>query len=216
MIFYHNIIKSFAEMENCSSMILHSLVGCNLKCFGCHNYKELIETTHEKYCDEGEILEIIRRDGFLFDCIIFSGGEFLMSSLENVVDFLTKVREMYKGLIIVNTNGSYPDKLRVLFDKNLIDGSHVDMKLPYHLLDVKEDSDIFEMIIGCRPSEVLIKKFLESIDISLSCGKVSKVRTVRYPVLDDSYFEEIEKYIEDRKKELGSNVEYKVNDFVRL
>lgn len=215
MKFYKNFIRTFKDLPNHHSLLIHSLVGCNFRCVGCHNYNELIENKdNQDYFIETDILNHLKLNGYLFDSIIFSGGEFLLEDIFSVSKFLGDIREIFNGTIIINTNGAFPNKINHLLNEKLIDGFHIDMKLPYHLLDIEEDKEIYQLILGVTPTQEYIAKLLSSIELIIkNNSQYSQVRTVKYPMLSQEYFTEIEKYINKLCKKYNSNVPYLLNDY---
>ena len=195
-------------------MIIHSLVGCNLRCFGCHNYDELIVKQHAYFYSEADVLKHIKKSGYIFDSIIFSGGEFLIHDVDIFKSFLIKVRDVFDGKIIINTNATQPNKVKILIESNLVDGFHVDMKLPYHLLHTDGDSEVFKTVLGIIPYPNIAEKMLETINLVVEHNsEYSQIRTVKYPVLSEEYFEEIKKYIQQLNNKYNSHAEWKLNEF---
>ncbi len=83
------------------------------------------------------------------------------------------------------------------------------MKLPYHLLNVEEDKQIFFDIMGIHPSQKIVNSLLTSIDTVIKHNSLlDQVRTVKYPILAEEFFEEIKKYIDNRKAYYQSKVPY--------
>ncbi len=218
MKFYKKLIRVFDDLPNHTSLLVHSLVGCNLKCLGCHNYEDLIENKDiQESITPDELIQHIKMNGFLFDAIIFSGGEFLLEKLDDISNLLIKIRDIFDGKIIVNSNGSFPEKIKFLLDNKLVDGIHLDMKLPYHLLNTKQDAEIYNQIIGLNPSDNLIHKFLQSTEFVIENGsKYSQIRTVKYPLLSEEFFVETQKYINELNLKHHKNVPYFLNDFVDI
>ncbi|MFC3899850.1 4Fe-4S cluster-binding domain-containing protein [Aliicoccus persicus] len=189
--------------------------GCPLKCFGCHNYDEIIANTPKEYKTHEDLYDYLERSGFLFDAVMFSGGEFLINPMDDVRELLLQVRKRFEGVIIVTTSGIYYDKLQTLYDEQLVDGIHIDMKLPYHMLDIKEDAQIYKDIMGITPNEKIVEQLLNSVDAVIAHNSVlDQVRTVLYPLLDDAFFEEIQKYVEAQKLYFDSAVPYFLNNFI--
>lgn len=146
---------------------------------------------------------------------MFSGGEFLINPMKDVRTLLLEVRSRFDGVIIVTTSGMYFDKVRALYDENLVDGIHIDMKLPYHTLDVVEDADIYQDIMGIKPNAKVVENLLSSVDAVIAHNSaLDQVRTVRYPLLDDAFFEQIKAYVDSRKDFHNSDVSYFLNDFI--
>lgn len=213
MKFYRKIIKTSVDLKPYTSLVIHSLEGCNLNCYGCFNKEEIIEKKHEIYLSEKEVLERLELNGFLADAVIFSGGEFLISDIDEIINFLKKVREIYPGYIIIYTNGTFPEKVKKLIELNLVDGFHVDMKLPFHSKILK--SEDFEKILGFRMTQEVSKKVLNTISIVIEQNSpMSQIRTVKYDCLSEEYFDEINSYICQLNEKYNSSVPYKLNDFI--
>ncbi len=213
--FYPGFIRTFDDLPGRVSLLIHSWNGCNMRCFGCHNYDELIATKPDaRRLTATQAVERIHANAGLFDALLVSGGELLMNNASDLSDFFRRVRDAFEGAVIVYTNGTYPRKLQMLLDWRLIDGVHIDMKLPYHLLDPDEDSDVYETIIGTVPSQSLCRNMLESVEAVIRHnGANSQVRTVRYPQLSDEYFERIRAYVNGLNAKHGSRVPYFLNPY---
>lgn len=215
MKFYKKLTRVFDDLPYHTTLLIHSLVGCPMKCVGCHNYDEIIANTPKDYYTDDDIISHIEQNGFLFDAVMFSGGEFLLEGIDKISNLLLDVREIFEGKIIVNTNGMFPDKIDFLLRNSLVDGIHVDMKLPYHLLDVKEDKDIYRAIMGINPTKQIVDDLLNSIELVIkSDTTLSQVRTVKYPMLSDEFFKETELYVNELKTKYNSNVPYFQNEFM--
>lgn len=217
MKFYDNFIRTFNDVPNHTTLLVHSLSGCPLQCFGCHNYDEIVANTPKEYKTRDDLLSYVNKSGFLFDAIMFSGGEFLIDDIQKVLDILIQTREVFPGKIIVTTSGMYPNKIQALYEDGLVDGIHIDMKLPYHALDVQADQAIFQDIMGIKPSDKMVQNLLTSIDkVIAHNAAVDQVRTVKYPILDEFFFTEIQQYIDARKTHYNSDVPYYLNDFLHV
>lgn len=96
--------------------------GCNFRCPFCHN-SLLVEGKCETYKEE-EILSFLEKRKNVLDGIVISGGEPLMHDIES---FLVKVKELgYK--IKIDTNGTYPKKLKNFVEKGIVDYVAMDIK----------------------------------------------------------------------------------------
>ncbi|MFC4597984.1 radical SAM protein [Cohnella hongkongensis] len=213
--FYPRFIRTFDDLPKRVSLLIHSWNGCNMRCVGCHNYDDLIAAAPDgSRLTADQAIERIRGSAGLFDALLISGGEFLMNNASEIVDFLRQVREAFDGSVIVYTNGAFPRKLRLLLDGKLVDGVHIDMKLPYHCLDPEEDADVYEAIIGTVPSRRLCLDMLESIEAVIRHNSaVSQVRTVRYPLLSDEYFALIRGFVDELNARHNSCVPYFLNPY---
>ncbi|SER62289.1 Pyruvate-formate lyase-activating enzyme [Gracilibacillus ureilyticus] len=215
MKFYNNFIRTFTDLPDHTTLLVHSLSGCLLHCYGCHNYEEIVANTPKQYKTEEELLNYLEKSGFLFDAIMFSGGEFLIDKVSEIEKLLQQVRNIFNGKIIITTCGVYPDKIKKLLTENLADGFHIDMKLPYHVLNAENDKQIFRDVMGITPNRRLIEKLLLSIDHVIEHNSsIDQIRTVKYPILADIFFDEIRNYVEERKDHFRSSVPYFLNEFM--
>ncbi len=120
MQFYDHLIRTFNDLPGHTTLLVHSLSGCPLHCYGCHNYDEIIATTPKKYKTVDNLLDYLKKSGYLFDAIMFSGGEFLLNKI-NEIDYLLKmVRTLFSGKIIVTTSGVYHEKITHLYQARTI------------------------------------------------------------------------------------------------
>ncbi len=213
--YYENIIFSMSEIEGHPLLLVHALTGCMFHCYKCFNYEELIEKKHEKYYTIDDVLKTIERQHHIIDYILFSGGEFLLAPLESLIHDLKKVRAITDRKIIIYTTGFALEKMKVLVEKNLVDGFHIDMKLPYHLLTI-EDLDLIEHTMGIRLKDLkLIKKLMDAIEFVVQNDRgLSQVRSVKYPFLDESAFVECKSFIDRLNRLYNRNIPYFANRFL--
>ena len=124
------------------------LFGCNFRCGYCHN-PELVITPKNFDYPENEILLFLEKQKKYLDGICITGGEPLL----NIdFEFLRKIKNMgYK--IKIDTNGSFPEKLKEIIEEKLVD---------YIALDIKTSRENYEKAVN---SVVLLEKIEESIKI---------------------------------------------------
>jgi len=122
--------------DNLSAIIW--TVGCNFHCPFCYN-KDIVEGKTGLISEEELFVFLEKRKG-LIEGLVITGGEPLIQ--EDITDFCEKVKRL-GYLIKIDTNGTYPEKLRELFDKKLVDYIAMDVKAPNskydELTDVKTD-----------------------------------------------------------------------------
>ena len=211
--FSKNIIRSFIDLPDKISLVIHS-IGCNLNCYQCFNYEALVHNPLD-ICNEQYILDQIKLNGYLVDAIIISGGEFLLNDIDEIILFLKKLKEIFNGLIIINTNGTSPNKIQELININWVDGFHTDMKLPYHLLNIKKDSELIKVIVGKELTINKINNILQSLKLTVQCDKgYSQIRSVKYPFLHPNTFKENQKYIDRLNEKYNKQTPYYINMFV--
>ena len=124
------------------------LFGCNFRCGYCHN-PELVVTANEIDYSEDEILGFLEKRKKYLNGVCITGGEPLM----NVdFEFLKKIKNLgYK--IKIDTNGSFPEKLKKLIEEKLVD---------YIAMDVKSSRENYGKVVN---SNISIEKIEESIKI---------------------------------------------------
>ena len=116
------------------------LCGCNFRCGFCHN-PELVNSVDAQLAisnsqfAEKEVLNFLKSRVGKLDGVCISGGEPLMS-LD--FDFVRRVKEMgFK--VKIDTNGSFPSRLKELIDEGLVD---------YVAMDVKGCREDYSKIVG--------------------------------------------------------------------
>lgn len=213
--YYKKLILTFSEIENHPSLLIHGLTGCMFKCYECFNYDELVVKQHEQFYTIDDVLEYIIKQQDLFDYLLFSGGEFLLAPLEDLVEDLTKIRQATQKKIIIYTTGVELHKMQVLMDKKLVDGYHIDMKLPYHLLTI-DDLDLIEHTMGIKLKDLkLINKLIEAIHFVVKNDQgLSQIRSVKYPFLDESAFVECKSFIMSLNDLYNKNIPYEAHTFI--
>lgn len=111
-------------------------VGCNFKCPFCHNASLVSATNCEQYTTD-EILQFLIKRKNVLEGMCLTGGEPLLQS--GVEEFLRKVKELVYS-VKLDTNGSFPQKLKDLIDKKLVD---------YVAMDVKNSIALYPQTAGC-------------------------------------------------------------------
>ena len=127
--------------------------GCNFRCPFCHNALLVTDIDEVSYTDT-EILDYLKKRIGILDGVCITGGEPLMQ--KELEDFIKNVRALGYA-VKLDTNGSYPDKLKDLVNKGLID---------YVAMDIKNTAEKYPLTAGVPNANVE-----ESIEFLLS-GKV--------------------------------------------
>ncbi len=121
--------------------------GCNFRCPFCHNATLVIDEA--QLFSEDEILSYLNKRKGMLDGVCITGGEPLLQS--DIFEFLAKVRET--GLLIkLDTNGSYPEKLKEAIDRGLVD---------YVAMDIKTCKENYSKVAGTNVSIESIEKSVE-------------------------------------------------------
>jgi len=157
--------------------------GCNFRCPYCHNSSLVLDPTSQEVIDEKELFSFLKKREGLLDGICLTGGEPLINN--DIEDFLEKLRK-YDYLIKLDTNGSFPDKLKSIINKGLVD---------YVAMDIKNSKEKYPITIGIENYD--IAPILKSVNLLLK-GKIKyEFRTTVVKQFHEvSDFIEIGKWIE--------------------
>lgn len=147
--------------------------GCNFMCPFCHNSHLLYRRQEEADLPLENVLSFLKeRQGFL-DAVVFSGGEpTWQPELEPAMQEIKKLG--YK--IKLDTNGSNPELLIELIEKQLIDYVAMDVKAP---LDFKK----YFAACGGRLSSHDFLNVRNSIHLLLNAPIMAEFRTTMVPVM---------------------------------
>ena len=105
--------------------------GCNFRCPFCHN-GTLVKTGKGEGIELDAFFSFLKKWQGILDGVAISGGEPLLQ--KDLPDFLYRIKEM--GFAIkLDTNGSYPQKLRSLVEGALVDYVAMDIKAPLDRYD---------------------------------------------------------------------------------
>ena len=111
------------------------LGGCNFRCPFCHN-SELFTGKPQKLMENAEFFAFLEKRKGLLDGVCVSGGE--PTLYQELPDFLAKIKNL--GFAVkLDTNGSRPEVLKALLDRDLVD---------YVAMDVKNGPDRYAQTVG--------------------------------------------------------------------
>lgn len=98
---------------------------CNFRCPFCHNADLVTDCDQVHDVLVEEVLGFLRKRQGLLDGVCITGGEPLMQP--ELADFCAEVRKLGYA-VKLDTNGSFPDRLRALLDAGLVDYVAMDAK----------------------------------------------------------------------------------------
>ena len=100
--------------------------GCNFRCPFCHNAPLVLPERMESDEDGTEtVLSFLKKRQGILDGVAITGGEPLLHP--DMPDFLRRIRDLgYK--IKLDTNGSFPERLREIVEEGLADRVAMDVK----------------------------------------------------------------------------------------
>lgn len=137
--------------------------GCNFRCPFCHNASLVTHIDNESVYTEEELLSFLRKRKDVLDGICVTGGEPLMHA--DILPFLRAVKEL--GFSVkLDTNGTFPDRLKALVSSGLAD---------YVAMDIKNSREKYAEAIGC--AEAPLDAIEESVRFLMGCGIPYEFRT---------------------------------------
>jgi len=159
-------------------------VGCNFNCPFCYN-KDLVKGNITEI-SEDEVISFLDKRKKMLDGLVISGGEPLLQ--KDLKSFCKKVKKL-GYLIKIDTNGTFPDKLKELIDENLVD---------YIAMDIKAPAKKYEKLAGKKTDT---KKIAKSIKIIQGSGVDYEFKTTFVPgLLKKEDIIEIAKELKGSKK----------------
>jgi pyruvate formate lyase activating enzyme len=127
-------------------------VNCNFRCPFCYNI-DLVEG-NVGIVSEDEIFSFLKKRKGLLEALVITGGEPFLQ--EDLAVFCEKVKKL-EYLVKLDTNGTFPDRLKDLIDSKLVD---------YVAMDVKAPVDKYGDLVGGNVDVSKIKKSIEIIQQS--------------------------------------------------
>jgi len=158
--------------------------GCNFHCPFCYNKQLVLGKT--EIISEETILSFLEKRRDVLEGLSISGGEPLLQ--DDIVDFTEKVKKL-NYLIKIDTNGAFPEKLKELIDKKLVD---------YVSMDVKAPKEKYDQLVGVKTD---ISKIEQSIDLIKNEAPDYEFKTTVVPgMLNKKDIVEIAKWLEGSKQ----------------
>ncbi len=124
--------------------------GCNFRCPFCHNALLVTELPENPDYSVDEILAFLKKRSGLLDGVAITGGEPLINP--DIGDFICSIRRLGYS-VKLDTNGSYPDRLKSLVAEGLID---------YVAMDIKNCREKYAETVGLKSLE--LSRIEESVD----------------------------------------------------
>ena len=138
------------------------LGGCNFNCPYCHNSSLIRSNLADEVLTKEELYEYLNHRKGLLDGVAITGGEPLLHN--EIVDLIKSIKDLgYK--VKLDTNGSFPEKLKHLVDEKLVD---------YVAMDIKNTLEKYPLTIGCNTDMAKVK---ESIKILMNSDIEYEFRT---------------------------------------
>ncbi len=99
--------------------------GCNFRCPFCHNASLVTDIDDNEGFSDTEVLSYLKKRTGILDGVCITGGEPLLHP--ELTEFIKSVKDLgFK--VKLDTNGSLPDRLKVLAGEGLLDYVAMDIK----------------------------------------------------------------------------------------
>ena len=144
------------------------LFGCNFRCGFCHNPELVLGSIKKKFSKE-EVLGFLEKRKEKLEGVCITGGEPLVS-LDKY--FLREIKNLGYS-IKLDTNGSFPEKLKEIIDEGLVN---------FIAMDIKGCKEDYSEIVGVK---IEIEKIEESIKLIVTSGLDYEFRTTIVPEIHD-------------------------------
>lgn len=162
------------------------LGGCDLRCPFCHN-GQLVTGQVPAALDQAELLSFLKKRRGLLDGVCVTGGEPLLRP--GLADLLRPIKELGYP-VKLDTNGSFPERLRALVEEGLVD---------YVAMDVKNCPSRYAETVGVPALD--LAPFRESLTYLLSGPVDYELRTTVVRQFHDSAaFEELGPWIRGARR----------------
>ncbi len=169
------------------------LYGCNFRCGFCHN-PELVTEENNNVFSEEDILEFLDKRKKYLEGVCITGGEPFLTLEKN---FLREIKKR-EYLIKIDTNGSFPERLKEIIDEGLVD---------FVAMDIKASKENYGKTIN---ADIPIEKIEESIKL------ISKLENYEFrtTVVDGMHdIEEMKKIARWLNELIGKPKKYSLQGF---
>ena len=136
--------------------------GCNFLCPFCHNRDLVMEINNLKEISQKELFSFLEKRKNVLEGVCITGGEPLIHSDTSII---RKIKEL-GYLVKLDTNGSYPERLKNLVEEKLLD---------YVAMDIKNSLNKYAVTSGVK--EINLNKIKESVSFLLKNKVAYEFRT---------------------------------------
>ncbi len=136
--------------------------GCNFRCPFCHNAALVTEIDSSAALGEEAFFQFLKKRQGILDGVCITGGEPLLEP--DIGAFMGKIKDL--GFAVkLDTNGSFPEKLKNLMEEGLVD---------YVAMDIKNCLEKYSLTAGVAIDTAAIEK---SIDLLMGGNVEYEFRT---------------------------------------
>lgn len=145
--------------------------GCNFRCGYCHNPELVLPQLFTHTVCEKEVLQSIRERAGWLDAVVITGGE---PTIHNDLPYFLEQLKKNNLSVKLDTNGTHPEMLKLIIDKQLVD---------YVAMDIKNvlTTTAYGQVIGLSNCKKLLKKVEKTINILTKSTLKVEFRTTKIP-----------------------------------
>lgn len=136
--------------------------GCNYRCPFCHNALLVTEIGDDEYTEE-EIFDHLKRRKNVLDGVAITGGEPLLQ--KDIERFMYEIKDMGYA-VKLDTNGSFPEKLKDILALDLAD---------YIAMDIKNCKERYAETVGLKGFDIVPVE--RSVELLMNSGVDFEFRT---------------------------------------
>lgn len=161
------------------------LAGCNLCCAYCHNRWMLDASSVQPASTIPEFLDWLQTRVGRLDGVCISGGEPTLH--QELADFVQAIKSL--GMAVkLDTNGTRPEQLSLLLNRQLVDYVAMDLKAP---LDPR-----YSMVAGAPVDLLAIR---QSLKLLREWGSSYELRTTVGPSVDTNMLRDMARIVAERE-----------------
>lgn len=142
--------------------------GCNFRCPYCHNPQLVDPKRYTKPLRNSRVMDFLSRRRGKLGAVVISGGE--PTFQPDLVECVSLLKS-WGYLVKIDTNGSFPETVRALTERNLVD---------YWAMDLKAPPDLYPLL---SRNSVPVENILESMRLIRSGGRPYEFRTTFFELL---------------------------------
>ncbi|MCF7886170.1 MAG: anaerobic ribonucleoside-triphosphate reductase activating protein [Candidatus Marinimicrobia bacterium] len=187
---------SMSDFPDKISAILFT-TGCNFRCPYCHNPELVLPEKYRSDINIGEIFSFLEDRIGKLDGVVITGGEPTLH--DDLPDLIENIKEMNYA-VKLDTNGTNPEMIYELLQKELVD---------YIAMDYKAPLEKYSQVCGINNDyNHYLEKIQETLILLITSNIDYEIRTTVAPqILDKNDIQQIREEIGQVKKHYLQNLE---------